>query len=60
MDYIASHVEMKNHVLPILYYLRNREAIEDNNFSHLKYLLPHEGKQSPFLLTHRCNLPSVI
>lgn len=60
MDYIASHVEMKNHVLPILYYLRNREDIGDNNSSHLKYLLPHEDMQSPYLLTHRCNFPPNI
>lgn len=61
MDYITFHVEMKNDVLHILnYYLKHREDIGDINSSHLKYLLPCGGVQSPYLLFHRCHFPPNI
>ena len=61
MDYITFHVEMKNHVLRTLnYYSKNREDIGDINSSHLKYLLPYGGSQSPYLLSHRCHCPPNI
>lgn len=61
MDYITFHVEMKDHVLHILnYYLKNTEDIGDINLSHLKYLLPCGGVQSPYLLSHICHFLAYI